>query len=116
MMVLYHKLRSVVKGVRLEKTLSKKIKKITYPPLQPPQNYGIIPAVDHEEGFASAIPIDWQAESRIKKEENKMFALKQNKLMKLSDKCWQHSSFCLNSIECLQSYREDSVYAGPRTF
>ena len=52
-----------------------------------------------------------------KKRKENMFALKQDKMLKRSDKRWLRSSFCLSSNECRHSYRkDDSAGAGSRTF
>ena len=46
-----------------------------------------------------------------------MFALKQDKMLKRSDKRWLRSSFCFSSNERRHSYRkDDSAGAGSRTF
>ena len=46
-----------------------------------------------------------------------MFALKQDKMLKRSDKRWLRSSFCFSSNKRRHSYRkDDSAGAGSRTF
>jgi hypothetical protein len=52
-----------------------------------------------------------------KKRKEKMFALKQDKMLKRSDKRWLRSSFCFSSNESRHSYRSsDSADAGSQTF
>lgn len=87
------------------------MKKYLSPPLSAKPYYDTICAVDRSIGIAGA---SLCLVGKDKERKPTMFMLKQNKSLKLSDN-WQHRSFCLNSIECRQSYSEDSDVAGSRT-